>query len=80
MVRKEKLSLLRRVLMLAVLTTGLSLAASGLVNHSADAAICCDQCFINYDNCYDACNGNEACEQACYNTLVNCHLHCNPDC
>lgn len=80
MVREETQRLLRRVLMLAVLTTGLTLAASGLVGNTAGAAICCDQCFINYDNCFDSCNGNSACEQACYNTLVTCHLHCNPDC
>lgn len=80
MVRKEVHRLLRRVLMLAVLTVGLVFAASGLVGNNAGAAICCDQCFYNYDNCYDNCNGNAACEQACYNTLVTCHRYCNPDC
>ena len=80
MVRKETQRLLRRVLMLAILTTGLTLAASGLGGNKAGAAICCDQCFANYDTCYLNCNGNEACEDACYNTLITCHLHCNPDC
>jgi len=80
MTRKEIQRLLRRVLMLVVLTTGLALSASGLIGNNADAAICCDQCFTNYDNCYIACNGNEACEDACYSTLITCHNHCNPDC
>lgn len=80
MVRKEIQKLLRRVLILAVLMTGLTLAASGLVGNSAGAAICCDQCFENYDNCVEGCSGNPACEQACYNTLVTCYRYCNPYC
>jgi len=79
MVRKEMHRLLRRVLMLAVLTTGLALAASGLVGSNAGAAICCDQCLINYDVCYGGCT-DSACEQACYNTLVSRYRYCNPDC
>ena len=80
MVSKEIQRLLRRVLMLAILTTGLTLAASGLVGNNAGAAICCDQCYENYDMCYGGCGGNPTCEQACYNTLVSCHRYCNPDC
>lgn len=80
MFRKEILTLVRRVLLLAVLTAGLALASSGLLGNSAGAAICCSVCFSNYDTCYDNCNGNEACEDACYGTLITCHNHCNPDC
>ena len=80
MVRKEIKSLLRRVLILAVLMTGLALAASGLAGNNAGAAICCDQCFENYYNCVDGCGGNPTCEQACYNTLTNCYRYCNPNC
>ena len=46
MVRKEVQRLLRRFLILAVLMTGLTLAASGVVENNAGAAICCDQCFL----------------------------------
>jgi hypothetical protein len=80
MIRKETQRLLRRFLMLAILTAGLTLAASGLGGNKAGAAICCNQCFANYDSCVDACGGNPSCEQTCYNKLVTCHLHCNPDC
>lgn len=80
MFRTEMMGLIRRLLVLAVLITGLAFVASDLGGSKAGAAICCGQCFINYDNCYDACNGNEACEDACYSTLITCHNHCNPDC
>jgi hypothetical protein len=80
MVLKETQRLLRRVVMLAVLTTGLVFAASGLVGSNAGAAICCDQCFINFDNCLAGCNGNSACEQSCNNTLVSCHRFCDSGC
>jgi len=80
MVRKDVQRLLRRFLILAVLMTGLTLAAFGVVENKAGAAICCDQCFLNYDNCVDGCGGNPTCEQGCYNTLVSCYRFCNPNC
>ena len=81
MVRKEIQRLLRRGFVLAALLTSLTLASSGgVVENSAGAAICCDQCFENYYNCFDNCAGNPTCEQACHNTLVSCYRFCNPDC
>lgn len=75
MVHKKIHRLLRRVLILAVLTTGLALAASGL-GSNARANMDCDQCLINYDMCYGGCT-DSACEQACHNTLINCYRYCN---
>ena len=80
MVRIETQRLLRRFLILVVLMTGLFLAASDVTQNKAGAAICCDQCFLNYDNCVDGCGGNPTCEQGCYNTLVSCYRFCNPNC
>lgn len=76
----DSMRLVRRLAVLAVLIAGLAFAAADFGGGKAVAAICCDQCFTNYDNCYLACDGNEACEDACYSTLIICHNHCNPDC
>lgn len=80
MFRIEVLRLVRRVLMLAVLTTGLALAASGLVGNNARAAICCSQCYVNFDNCLNNCNDDPGCIQGCNTTLDHCTNFCNSGC
>ena len=76
MFRTNISKLMRRILALAVLTTGLVIASSGLVQSNA-AAICCDQCLINFDNCLNNCS-DQACIDACNATLVQCHQFCKP--
>lgn len=80
MFRIEILRLVRRVLILAILTTGLALAASGLVGNNAGAAICCEQCFVNFDNCLNNCSDNQQCIAACNTTLNSCHRYCDSLC
>src|ERR1043166_2302689 len=55
MSRREISKLVRRIFVLAVLTTGLALSSSGLVGNTAGAAICCNQCYVNFDNCLNGC-------------------------
>lgn len=71
--------LTRKLFALVALLVCLAFAATDLGTTGARAAICCDQCFYNYDVCVDGCT-TTACEQSCYDTLVNCHRYCNPDC
>ena len=79
MSRKEISKLVRRIFVLAVLTTGLALSSSGLVGNSAGAAICCSQCYVNFDNCLNGC-GDQACIDGCNNTLNHCTRFCDSGC
>lgn len=79
MSRTEILRLMRRFLVLVVLTVGLLFAATGLEN-KAGAAICCSQCYINFDNCLNNCNDDPGCVQGCNNTLNHCVQFCNSGC
>jgi hypothetical protein len=80
MFRTEISKLMRRVLLLAVLLTGLALTSSGLVENNAGAAICCSQCYINFDNCLNNCNDNQTCIAGCNSTLEHCTQFCNSGC
>jgi hypothetical protein len=80
MFRTEVSKLMRRMLVLAVLITGLALASSGLVQRNANAAICCSQCFVNFDNCLNNCGSNQTCIDGCNATLERCHRFCNSGC
>ena len=79
MFRTEISRLVRRILVLAVLTTGLVFASSGLVENNVAANICCDQCWINFDNCLNNCS-TQACIDQCNVALQNCHRFCDPGC
>jgi hypothetical protein len=79
MFRTEVSKLMRRFLVLATLTIGLAVASSGLVENKVGAAICCDQCWINFDNCLNGCS-TQACIDGCNATLNNCHRFCDPGC
>jgi hypothetical protein len=80
MSRTEMSKLMRRIVVLAVMITGLAFASSGLVQNSAGAAICCEQCYINFDNCLLGCNDNQTCITGCNNTLNHCVQFCNSGC
>jgi len=80
MFRTEISRVMRRILVLAVLMTGLAVASSGLVENKAGAAICCSQCYINFDNCLNNCNDDPACVAGCNNTLNHCVQFCNSGC
>lgn len=80
MFRTEFSRLMRKILVLAVLTTGLLIASSGLVEQKAGAAICCEQCWINFDNCLLNCNDDPACNQGCNTTVQHCLQFCNSGC
>lgn len=80
MSRKELSGLIRRILALVVLTAGLVLASSGLVGSHATAAICCEQCWINFDNCLNNCNDDPGCVQGCNTTVEHCLRFCNSLC
>lgn len=79
MSRREISKLVRRIFVLAVLTTGLALSSSGLVGNTAGAAICCNQCYINFDNCLNGC-GDQTCIDGCNNTLNHCTRFCDSGC
>lgn len=79
MSRKEISKLVRRFFVLAVLTTGLALSSSGLVGNTAGAAICCSQCYVNFDNCLNGC-GDQTCIDGCNNTLNHCTRFCDSGC
>ena len=80
MFRTEVSKLMRRILILAVLTGGLVLASSGLVQNKAGAAICCSQCLENFDNCLLFCNDNQTCIDGCNSTLNHCYRFCDSLC
>ena len=69
--------LMRRFLVLAVLTSGLLFASSGLVEKNAYANIGCCQCWDNFDNCLNNCS-TQACIDSCNVTLEHCHRFCDP--
>lgn len=71
--------LMRRMLVLAVLLTGLAVASSGVVEDKALANIPCCQCWTNFDNCLLGCS-DQACVTACNVTLERCHQFCDPSC
>jgi len=77
MFRTEISKLMRRILVLAVLTTGLVFASSGLVESNVAANICCDQCWINFDNCLNGCS-DQTCIDGCNATVERCHRFCDP--
>ena len=77
MFRAEISKLARKILVLAVLTTGLVFASSGLVENTAHANISCDQCLINFDNCLLFCDDNQACIDGCNATLLHCYRFCD---
>jgi len=79
MFRTEVSRLMRKVLVLAVLTTGLVIASMGVAENKAGAAICCSQCYINFDNCLNGCS-DQACVDGCNNTLNRCVQFCNSGC
>ena len=79
MFRTELSRLMRKVLVLAVLVTGLAVASSGLVENKAVAAICCEQCWINFDNCLNNC-GDQTCINGCNNTVNHCLQFFNSGC
>ena len=66
--------LVRKMLVLAVLTTGLMFASFG---NNARANISCDQCLINFDNCLLFCDDNQACIDGCNATLLHCYRFCD---
>ena len=80
MFRREISRLVQRILVLAVLTTALAFAYAGLGENSAAAAICCEQCYINFDNCLLNCNDNQTCIAGCNATLEHCVRFCNSLC
>jgi hypothetical protein len=80
MFRTEISRLMRKILVLGVLTTGLVIASTGLIENKAGAAICCDQCYVNFDNCLLNCNDNQTCIAGCNATLNHCVLFCNSLC
>ena len=80
MFRTEISRLMRKVLVLAVLTTGLVFASTGVVENNAVAAICCEQCWINFDNCLNNCNDDPGCIAGCNNTVNHCMQFCNSGC
>jgi hypothetical protein len=69
--------LVRKFLVLTVLTTGLVFASSGLVENNALANIPCCTCWDNFDNCLLGCS-DQACVDACNATLEHCHRQCDP--
>jgi hypothetical protein len=71
--------LMRRGLLLAVLTAGLVFVSFGWAENSAGAAICCDQCYVNFDNCLNNCS-DQTCIDGCNTTLNNCLRFCNSGC
>jgi hypothetical protein len=79
MFRTEISKLMRRIFMLAVLVTGLVLASSGLVGKTAGAAICCNQCYVNFDNCLNNCS-DQTCIDGCNTTLEHCTRFCDSGC
>ena len=72
--------LVRRFLILTALLTFLAFTAFRPAAPEARAAICCDQCWTNLDNCLEACNGDASCESSCHTTFNNCYRYCNYDC
>lgn len=80
MFHTEITSLIRRLLVLAVLITGLVFATSDFGGSQAGAAICCEQCFVNFDNCLNDCSDNQACIDGCNHTLQSCHRFCDSLC
>ena len=80
MFRTEIFRLMRKVLVLAVFTAGLAIASSGLIENKAVAAICCEQCWINFDNCLNNCSDNQTCIQGCNTTVAHCMQFCNSGC
>ncbi len=71
--------LVRRILMLTVLTTGLALSSSELVGNTAGAVTCCSQCIDNYGACLNACS-TQACIDKCDTVFGHCYLLCDPNC
>ena len=56
------------------------IASSGLVENKAVAAICCEQCWINFDNCLNNCNDDPGCNAGCNSTVQHCLQFCNSGC
>jgi hypothetical protein len=79
MFRAEFSKLTRRILVLAVLLTGLAVASSGVVESRALSLIPCCQCWTNFDNCLLGCS-DQACIDACNVSLERCHRFCEPSC
>jgi hypothetical protein len=44
------------------------------------AAICCEQCWINFDNCLNNCSDNQTCIDGCNTTVAHCMQFCNSGC
>jgi hypothetical protein len=63
----------RRLMMLATLIACL-IAFSG--EKKAVVLSCCDTCNTNYALCFQACNGDTACQETCGDKFDACELRC----
>jgi len=80
MTRTEISKLMRRAVLVLGLAIGLAFASSGVVEKKVEgAAICCEQCYINFDNCLNNCS-TQTCVDGCNATLNNCTRFCNSGC
>ena len=74
--------LVRRYVTLGVLIACLGFFAFSSNTGSAKAAICCSDCDVNLQNCYDGCGdpASGACLFFCEHQYNRCLSHCDSGC
>ncbi len=55
-------------------------ASATLGKQEAAAMPCCSACDINYDTCWNSCNGDPACQDACDAKWLPCYNRCLMGC
>lgn len=68
---KLRLSALSLVWMFAIAFLCLTAQAA-----TTTAAPCCEECESSFGECVSACNGNAACETACWDASIPCRTNC----
>lgn len=79
MLKTETLRLVRRLMVLSVLILTLTVISSGMFGSNARAAISCQQCEDNFDQCQANCPDElpHGCNW-CSNVYRNCIKNCTP--
>jgi hypothetical protein len=67
------LTVLRKFFILGVMLAGLAFVSTSNLRATAP---CCEDCEAYLSDCLAGCNGNQACETACYQQSNGCFRHC----
>jgi hypothetical protein len=68
--------LLRKLLILGVLSSGLFVAFSFGTGQTRASLICCDLCEPNYWSCLATCGVDDKCPELCEETRQQCMISC----